>query len=86
MRPKTRTSPTIDALSRKCAGNDDAALHVELAGLSVVVDAVQKLQPRGETARHLRQLALDLEPHLHWVDTDTLPRHARDETSGPDWS
>ena len=44
MRPKTRTSPTIEALSRRCGGNDDAALPVELAGLAEVVDAVEELQ------------------------------------------
>src|SRR6185295_20096215 len=64
-------------------GNDDASLRVELAGLAVVIDAVEKLEPRGMVGGDLRELLLDLEPHLHRIDADTLPRQAGDKDVRP---
>ena len=83
MRPNTRTSPTIDALSRRCGWNHDPSLRVELAGLPVVVDAIEKPEARRVIGGHLQQLLFDLQPGRERVDADTLPRQARDEHVGP---
>ena len=72
MRPKTRTSPTIDALSRSKRRHDDTTLTVELAGLAVVVDAVEKLEPRGMIAGHCREPLFDVEPDRHRVNADAI--------------
>src|SRR6266540_2199301 len=65
-------------------GSDDhAALHVEFAGLPVIVDAVQELQPRRVIAGNLRQLLLDCDPNLERIDADTLSRQAGDEHIRP---
>src|SRR5688572_29586035 len=64
-------------------GNHDAALGVELAGLSVVVHAIEVLEAGGKTARYLQQLPLDFQPGRKGVNSDTLSRQARDEHVGP---
>ena len=42
--------------------NHHASLHVQLAGLTVVVHPIEKLEPRGMTAGHLEQPSLEGQP------------------------
>ena len=52
--------------------DDDAALRVELGGLSEVVHAIQIAQPRWMRRRHRAELLFDLEPDRQRIDADVL--------------
>src|SRR5688572_13733019 len=62
---------------------DDAALGVDLGGLTVVVDAIEVLEPRGERGGHPRELFLERKPDRHGIHAYGLPREARHEQFDP---
>jgi len=79
--PNTRTSPTMDALSRLLRHND-APLAVEFAFLAVIADAIEKLEPGRMVRRHLREPLLHLQPDAHGIDADRFAGDAGDEDIG----
>ena len=86
MRPNTRHVADNRRALAQMRRNHHASLGVELAGLPVVVHAIEKLEAGGMTAGHLQQLPLELQPGREGVNSDTLSRQARDEHVGPCWS
>src|SRR4029079_5904340 len=48
-------------------------------GLSEVIDAIEKSQPRRMRGRHAADLFFGLEPHRHRVDPNIFPSQAREE-------